>query len=1127
MPLPREDAERAREAADVRFGACSAAPTVAAACAGVVADLVAAGFELPSVYLLHGRRLRCQAAHGYFQVVDGFTPGVGVVGSVVATGRSELVEDVSQRTGFIAALPGVVAEGCSPVVADGRVVGAISVESRSVLPEHTLTVLEAAARALGDRIQQLGGLPLPSSAQLLSGASVALAAHSDAGEIEQRAVVAAAELSGMRSAALVVDRGEGPAVRAATGPLAPVFAAWDAAALGVLSSWVHTGTSSHLPGGDSAPPSDPSLAAAGVRSLSVYPMVVSGRGIGWLFVADTVAVTEAPGAVDLLEVLASHTAAAVALADVLASREHLDDLTGLGNRAHLTATSQALLDARRETNGWVALLVLDVDGFKHVNDALGHAVGDRVLVEVSRRLRASLRDTDVACRIGGDEFAVLMPDASPGTALAIAERILAAVSRPMTGDGAELEVTASVGIAMGRARDETPEGLLKAADLAMYLAKERGHGRYAFFEPQLQEAALNRLGLLSDLRKAIRSDALSLAYQPIVDLGTGAMTGLEVLVRWEDPERGPVPPSEFIPLAEETGLILPLGEWVLREASAQLLLWDAEGGSPSLKLSINVSTRQLERGQLLTVLDECLAGGLAPHRLVLEITETALTLDTVAARETLDAIRERGVHLAVDDFGIGYSSLAMLRSAPVSRLKIDREFVSEIAAGDADVPIVDATMAMARGLGLAVVAEGVETSIQLAYLRDAGCPEAQGFLLARPMAAADVGPLVTGSRPWAEVLRSITRHAPEVRPALAGLIDLTVSPTADLDALIQPLLAELEAMTGLEMAYLTSVDSGRTAQRVDVVRGPAGSPLVPGLVVPWQDTLCRRALSDGPQRTSDAQAQFPDAAAAQELELRAYIVEPVLAPDGELYGTLCAASRTPTDLSDADSATVRLFARLVTEKLRQLAGPAAPAAAAAAGGAGVGIAAAATARLQRRAVAAQSWRRVQEARRRAARSVLDRRPAHEPSRRQLAVLEAAERAFTLHAAGLARAGVFKEGVDHVVLADDDAVMRQLMSAFVGASPALHLAAEAASGAEAIGFTAAEQPDILVLDYDLGDLTAEELVADVRMFAPGTQIILYSGRSDVSELGQRLGVDRAVYKGDDVHRLIEALAALAS
>jgi diguanylate cyclase (GGDEF)-like protein len=481
----------------------------------------------------------------------------------------------------------------------------------------------------------------------------------------------------------------------------------------------------------------------------VQPLVVAGVVHGLLVVADEAPVQHVPAVVDSLELLAAQTAASLGMALLLkdvSRRAERDDLTGLRNRMGFTSALTAALE--RGGDEATAVLLLDLDDFKHVNDSLGHQAGDRLLVAVAEHLRESLRDSDVACRLGGDEFVVVLPTADEAAAEAVGERLLDAVAEASGYEGRDLGVTGSVGIALTSQAGSTPEELLRAADLAMYLAKDRGKGRCELFRPEMQTAALRRMDLTRDLRRALREGLLHLAYQPVVDVRTGEVTAVEALCRWRDAARGDVPPSEFVPLAEETGDVVPLGEWVLREACAQLAEWDAAGARPDLAMCVNVSTRQLERPGLLDVLDECLDTGLDPSRLVLEITETALAGDGGTVQRALQEVRARGVHVAVDDFGTGYSSLARLRTAPVTRLKVDRSFVAEIGPGGGPAPIVDATVAMARGLGLSVVAEGVETADQLRHLRRLGCPEAQGFLLTRPLLPAAVLPLLHGDVPW-------------------------------------------------------------------------------------------------------------------------------------------------------------------------------------------------------------------------------------------------------------------------------------------------------------------------------------------------------------------------------------------
>ena len=733
------------------FLGCEAGRTVAEACDGLVDDLAARGFDLPSTYLLAGERLRCYAARGYFQVVDGFRPGLarGVIGTVVATGVDVLLPDVRVRDDFIAAIPGLVAEACAAVRVQGQVVGAVSVESRTPLPDDALEVVQAAAAVLGRRLGELGGLPPPSLAQRLAQVSVDLTGASTTVDLEQRAVRAATDLSGMSSAAIVHLSPGGAELTEAHGPLSPQLRRWGVAELETLASWVGWGIWSSFPGGDATPEEYEFLCAAGVRALSLHPMVVGGRTTGVLVVASDAPTVHAPAVLDCLEMLAAQTAALLGLVTALRDlswRAERDALTGLPDRS---AYALAVQEASAGPDLPVSVLLLDLDDFKHVNDSLGHHAGDRLLCEVARRLRSVLRARDTPCRLGGDEFAVVLPDTDEDEAQGCAERLLAALAEPTALDDAVLELTASIGIAVARSPQDSPEQLLVAADLAMYLAKRRGKGGCAVFEPGMQRTAADRLALQSELRQAVRDGAFTLAYQPIVDLGTGRTTALEALVRWTHPERGAVPPSDFVPLAEESGLMPALGAWVLEQACAQLLRWDAQGGDPDVRISVNVSTRQLERAGLLPVVDACLASGVRPDRLVLEITETALTVDVPRALQTVAALRARGVHIAVDDFGTGWSSLDRLRSAPLSRLKIDQVFVGEVDGSGRPVPIVEAILAMGSGLGLVVVAEGVETRAQLEHLRAAGCPEAQGYLLSRPLAPDDVVPVLGSRPPWA------------------------------------------------------------------------------------------------------------------------------------------------------------------------------------------------------------------------------------------------------------------------------------------------------------------------------------------------------------------------------------------
>lgn len=613
---------RAHAARRVLFGRCAEAGSVSAACHGLVDDLFDAGFELPSVYLLVGDRMRCHAARGYFQVVDGFPPGHGVMGGVIATGRAELIHDTRTRPDFIAAIPGLAAEGCYPVRSDGRVMGVVNVESFTQLPADTNEIVTAAAEQLGQRIDELGGLPQPSLSHRLARMAVELTEASTVSDIERRTLLAATEIAGMPSAALAHKVPRGGLTVATHGPLSTVLDGWDRADWELMASWISSGTSSHFPGGDLVPEEYRFLRRSGIRAMSVLSLVVGGSSDGVLLVAGTQPVAHATLVVECLEVLAAQSAACLGLAqarDEAARRADHDLLTGLGNRWRFRSTAAAALG--RES-GELAVLLLDLDDFKNVNDSLGHQAGDALLVTSGARIAQLLRAGDTVCRLGGDEFVVVLPDTSRSAAAGIAERLLAVLSQECTVDGMSMQSTVSIGIALRSEQEQTPEELLKAADFAMYLAKEAGKNQYAFFEAAKRLQVRERLALESDLRSALEDERLDIVYQPIVDVASGRMAAVEALVRWTDSERGVVPVEDFVTLAEEKGLIRLLGRWVLQQACGQLAAWDAAVGNTDLRLAVNVSSRQLEQPGLLADLDGCMngSGGLTASRITVEIT---------------------------------------------------------------------------------------------------------------------------------------------------------------------------------------------------------------------------------------------------------------------------------------------------------------------------------------------------------------------------------------------------------------------------------------------------------------------------------------------------------------------------
>jgi diguanylate cyclase (GGDEF)-like protein len=414
-----------------------------------------------------------------------------------------------------------------------------------------------------------------------------------------------------------------------------------------------------------------------------------------------------------------------------------DPLTGLPNRTLFVDRLDVALAQARRRDTWVAVLFLDVDNFKLVNDSLGHGAGDALLLELSARLDASLRAGDTMARFGGDEFVIICDDiAGAEEAIAIAQRTKAVIQEPFVLGDVEHRASASIGIALGSGNDRIAEDLIREADAAMYRAKERGRGGYELYDEAMRARATERLKTENQLAHAIDFDELRLHYQPIVALPGGETVGFEALVRWEHPERGLVPPLDFIPIAEDTGLIIPIGNWVLERACRQAAEWrHAVPGAPP-SISVNLSARQLAQPDLPRLVADVLRDtGVEPSDLHLEITESSLMDDPDAALTAMTELRDLGVRLVLDDFGTGYSSLAYVQRFPIAMLKVDRSFVADLGADGAGAAIVAAVTNMAQGLGVDVVAEGVETEEQATLLQALGCGYAQGYLYSRPMPA--------------------------------------------------------------------------------------------------------------------------------------------------------------------------------------------------------------------------------------------------------------------------------------------------------------------------------------------------------------------------------------------------------
>ncbi|MEW8157109.1 MAG: EAL domain-containing protein, partial [Candidatus Thiodiazotropha endolucinida] len=418
---------------------------------------------------------------------------------------------------------------------------------------------------------------------------------------------------------------------------------------------------------------------------------------------------------------------------------HHDALTRLPNRALFRERfDHALMHARRE-NTSIALLFLDLDRFKTVNDTLGHPVGDQVLLEVSKRMNQIIRASDTLARLGGDEFVLLLEEQTDAQhAAVVARKLIDLFSRPMIIGEHELVVTASIGITLYPNDGDDSDKLIRHADRAMYEAKQQGRNTYRFFTRALTEGALERLMMENDLRRAVARNELILHYQPIVNLETRQLQGIEALVRWQHPEQGLIAPGLFIELAEEIGIIGEIGQWVLRAACSQLARWDRDGFKVP-RISVNLSVQQIDREGLITMVSEELnSSGLSPERLELEVTESMLIRNPELSRTVLSELRTLGVKFAIDDFGTGYSSLAYLKLLPLDHLKIDQSFVRDIGKDANDETIVRAIIAMSKSLGLESVAEGVEEAHQARFLQQAGSDLAQGYLYSRPLPADEI-----------------------------------------------------------------------------------------------------------------------------------------------------------------------------------------------------------------------------------------------------------------------------------------------------------------------------------------------------------------------------------------------------
>lgn len=427
---------------------------------------------------------------------------------------------------------------------------------------------------------------------------------------------------------------------------------------------------------------------------------------------------------------------------------HYDSLTGLPNRALLAERSKEAITQARTHNTPLAVIFLDLDRFKHVNDSLGHRVGDELLQHIAKRLRAVVREKDTVARLGGDEFVLLLPGANAQGAARVAGKLQAASLLPYEIGHHELSMAPSMGIALFPQDGEDIDSLTQSADVAMYHAKLEGRNTYRFFTPQMHAKSVRALRLENAMRRALERNEFTLHYQPQISLQSGEIRSVEALLRWHQPELGTIAPTEFIPVAEDSGQILQIGEWVLRKAVAQLHTWHREGFE-QLKVAVNLSALQFHQPQLPELIGRILSeSNMSPDALELELTEGVAIQDPQTATRTMDALRESGIWLSIDDFGTGYSSLSQLKRFQIYKLKIDRSFIQDLDRDSNDRAIVSAIIRMAHALGMQTTAEGVETQAQLDFLREQGCDEAQGYWFSKPIAAEQISALLRDYCAW-------------------------------------------------------------------------------------------------------------------------------------------------------------------------------------------------------------------------------------------------------------------------------------------------------------------------------------------------------------------------------------------
>ena len=673
------------------------------------------GYPMVSLYLVEDGQLHLQHQVGYHQVLDRIPLERGIMGRVARTGSPVLLKDGRADPDFLAAFAGIISEVCVPLRDDGRVVGVLNLETTGGvrLGEADLRLMLALSEHVNVAIGRARLYAERSASEARFRSLVQHAADVvsvlDAGGRRRYVSPAIERVLGFRPEALIGQQ---------------------------FVDLLHP---------DDAPRAQQVLAevAETPRAQATVDYRARSQDGSWRWIEATVTNLLADPSVGGVVVNARDVTERRVAEARLAHQAFHDPLTGLPNRTRFAELLEAAVCRARSDGRSVGVLLLDLDGFKIVNDSLGHEVGDQQLVAVAQRLVSCLDRGETVARFGGDEFTVLLEQVDAEEAIATAARILAAMAEPVDVAGREVAGGASIGIALGPAHGVTPGELLKAADVALYRAKDAGGGLAVVYDPGMAAEARERFELELDLRGALEAGEMGLAYQPVVDLATGRVVAVEALARWDHPERGPVPPEVFVPLAEETGLIVPIGAWVLEQTCREAARWADVGTGDAPVVSVNVGARQLRRpGFVEHVVQVLAATGLAPERLQLEVSEQVLVEELRATSATLRGLRALGLELAIDDFGSGASSLGYFRELNAHALKVDRSFVLRLASDPGERAIVRAIVDVAHTYGMHVTVEGIETAEQAAIVRELGGDRAQGFWFAHPVTAERVRALV-------------------------------------------------------------------------------------------------------------------------------------------------------------------------------------------------------------------------------------------------------------------------------------------------------------------------------------------------------------------------------------------------